>query len=73
MNVREIAYKEKLELDEIKFLISEYIREKKGVDVAVILRSETVGFIHPLEFQLLWTAYNIAADYFILKYPKENE
>lgn len=73
MDVKEIAYKEKLELNEIKFLISEYIREKKGVDIAVVLHSETTGFIHPFEFQLLWKAYNTAADYFILKYPKENE
>lgn len=70
MDVKEIVYKERLELHEITFVISEFIREKKGVDVAVIVKSEITHQFNPIEYQLLLNAYNTAADYFIIKYPK---
>ncbi len=70
MDVKEIVYKERLELNEITFVISEFIREKKGVDVTVIVKSEITHQFNPIEYQLLLNAYNTAADYFIIKYPK---
>lgn len=70
MDVKEIVYKERLELNEITFVISEYIREKKGLYVKVIVKSEITHQFNPIEYQLLLNAYNTAADYFIIKYPK---
>jgi hypothetical protein len=67
MNVTEIIYKSELELEEVIFVIEEYIFELKKVRVHIGLRS-TPQYRDLLEFQLLFNAFQTARDYFITKH-----
>jgi len=66
MDINEIIYKSELELEEVIFVIEEYIFELKKVKVHIVLRS-TPQYRDLLEFQLLFNAFQTARDYFIIK------
>jgi hypothetical protein len=71
MDVNSIIHKSTLELDEVIFVVEQYILERKGRTVKVGLES-TRSAVNPFEFQMLLNAYNVAAGYFINK-QIENE
>lgn len=67
MDINEIIYKSNLELDEVKYVVQEYIREKKGVIVRIRLMLDE-GLVNPFEFRLLFNAFDTAAHYFANKH-----
>ena len=66
MNAKEIALKQELSLDEMKWLIEEYIYEKKGSRVSISLRSNAAG-VDMFEIQLFFSAFNKALAYYLTK------
>jgi hypothetical protein len=72
MNVTEIIYKRELELEEVLFVIEEYIFELKKVRVNIRLRS-TPQYRDLIEFQLIFNAFQTASDYFIIKDNKNDK
>jgi len=63
MNIEEIIDKKEVEIEQMKFLVTAYIKEKKNVDVNIAIR-----YIHPVISQrdilLLHKAFEYAAYYY---------
>lgn len=75
MNIKKIIRKTNLEIDEMCFVIQQYIKERKGVDVKIepkltaILKvfGKEFSTPHPAahhELDLMHEAYNISCAYF---------
>lgn len=76
MNILEIAKRKsgsKFRLEEVCFVVAEYIREKKGRAVDINLerginrRSPLFSVVYQQQLQKLYNAFDIASDYFIQK------
>jgi hypothetical protein len=55
---------EGMSFEENAFIIIEYIKEKKGIDIG------SINIRHPYEFPLFFSAFIKAFDYFCVKYKK---
>jgi hypothetical protein len=66
MKEAEIAVKEKLTLDEMRWLVERYIKEVRGRDVNIALRLSN-NQLDIREYQLLFAAFSTAAEYFATK------
>ena len=76
MDAKSITYKSENELSEVKYLVEAYLKEVKGVEVQVSLRSEEMShqgvvYYDQREFDLLFKAFWEAKAYFIKKYNSE--
>ncbi len=76
MNILEIVKRKsgsKFRLEEVCFVVAEYIREKKGVNVDINLeknfnrRSLSFSIMYQNQLKKLYNAFDIASDYFIQK------
>lgn len=77
MNILEIIKRKsgsKYQLAEVIHVVNDYIRQKRGVDVAINLEEGLPQRNHPLfatlyteQLRKLYNAFDIASDYFIKK------
>lgn len=76
MNILEIVKRKtgsKFQLEEVVFVVAEYIKEKKGVNVDINLekgvnrRSPLFSMMYQDQLKKLYDAFDIASDYFIKK------
>lgn len=76
MNILEIVKRKsgsKFRLEEVCFVVAEYIREKKGVNVDINLeknfnrRSLSFSIMYQNQLKKLYNAFDIASEYFIKK------
>ncbi len=76
MNILEIVKRKsgsKFRLEEVCFVVAEYIREKKGVNVDINLeknfnrRSLSFSIMYQNQLKKLYDAFDIASEYFIKK------
>lgn len=63
MNHVEIATKSDLTQQEMEWLVMEYIKEKKGVDIGSIVYKRG-GFVSHIELGMLFDAFLKAAEYY---------
>lgn len=80
MDAKEICFKADPSIDEMKFLVEQYVKDKKGRDVSINLEkyvSASDGMIGRMSYgnqiELLVTAYNSASNYFCKKYEGESQ
>jgi len=66
MKEQEIAIKDELTLDEMRWLVERYIKEVKGRDVNIVLKLSNTH-IDLREYQLLFSAFSAASRYFATK------
>lgn len=59
MNIKEIVEKDNPSVDEVIYVVTNYIFDKKNVTV-------TIDF-HPMHFPLLMAAYEIAKQHYLAK------
>jgi hypothetical protein len=76
VNILEIVKRKtgsKFQLEEVVFVVAEYIKEKKGVNVDINLekgvnrRSPLFSMMYQDQLKKLYDAFDIASDYFIKK------
>lgn len=80
MTTKDICFKAEPSIEEMRFLVEQYVKEKKGRDVSINLEkyvSASDGMIGRMSYgnqlDLLVTAYNSASKYFCKKHEGENQ
>jgi len=67
MNKHEIALKSHLEQSEMEWLVMEYIKDMKGIDIGKIVYRGMNNFHKQIELQMLFSAFEQARNYYITK------
>jgi len=64
---KEIALKSHLEQSDMEWLVMEYIKDMKGIDVGRIMYRGVNNLHMQIELQMLFSAFEIARNYYITK------
>lgn len=65
MEIKDIIYKQNVEQSEMQFIIEQYIKVRKGVDIKCNPRQTGIRIFDIGEVTKLISFYNTAADWFI--------
>lgn len=64
---KEIALKSHLEQSDMEWLVMEYIKDMKGIDIGRIMYRGLNDFHRQIELQMLFSAFETARNYYITK------
>jgi hypothetical protein len=76
MSVQEIINRpsnSEYSVDELSFVVEEYIRDRKGVSVKIDFRNRAmIGIDYAAQVQMLLYSFEEAAHYFVTKYRSQS-